>query len=47
MGHTTSSTAKPELLTLAVTQGTYRVWIANFGPGSESGTLRLTATVNR
>jgi hypothetical protein len=47
MGHTTSSTAKPELLTLAVTQGTYRVWIANFGPGAESGTLRLTATVNR
>ena len=47
LGHTTAVTAKPERLTVNVTQGNYRVWVANFGPSSESGTLQMTATVSR
>lgn len=47
MGRTTAVTAKPERLTVNVTQGVYRVWVANFGPTAESGTLQLTATVAR
>lgn len=47
VGRTTAVTAKPERLTVNVMQGNYRVWIANFGPSSESGTLQMTATVSR
>jgi hypothetical protein len=47
VGRTTSTFAKPETLTVNVNAGNYRVWIANFGPGSESGTLAVSATVTR
>lgn len=47
VGRTTAVTTKPERLTVNVTQGNYRVWVANFGPSSESGTLQMTATVSR
>ena len=47
LGNTIAVTTKPERLTVNVTQGNYRVWVANFGPGSESGTLQMTATVSR
>jgi hypothetical protein len=47
VGRTTAVSTKPERLTVNVTQGNYRVWVANFGPGSESGTLQMTATVSR
>ncbi len=43
---TTSTTAKPETVTFNVTPQTYRIWVLNFGPGSESGTLAVT-TVTR
>jgi hypothetical protein len=45
LGHTTAVTAKPEQLAVLVTRGNYRVWVANFGPSTESGTLRMTATI--
>jgi hypothetical protein len=44
IGRTTSTSSKPERLTVNVTPGNLRVWAANFGPSSESGTLSLTAT---
>jgi hypothetical protein len=47
VGRTVSTTAKPERLTVNVNQGNYRLWIANFGPSTESGTLQATATVTR
>jgi hypothetical protein len=47
VGHTTAVTAKPEQLTVTVARGNYRVWVANFGPSAETGTLRMTATVSR
>lgn len=47
VGRTTAVTTKPERLTVNVIQGNYRVWVANFGPSSESGTLQMTATVSR
>jgi hypothetical protein len=47
VGRTTAVTTKPERLTVNVTQGNYRVWVANFGPSAESGTLQMTATVAR
>src|SRR5262245_6581336 len=47
MGRTTSSVTKPERLTVNVTQGTVRVWAANFGPQSESGTLSITVSGTR
>jgi hypothetical protein len=47
LGRTTATTAKPERLTVNVAQGNYRLWIANFGPSTESGTLQATATVTR
>ena len=47
MGRTTAVSTKPERLTVDVTRGNYRVWIVNYGPGAESGTLQLTATVSR
>jgi hypothetical protein len=47
VGRTTAVTTKPEQLTVSVTQGNYRVWVANFGPTAETGTLRMTATVSR
>lgn len=47
IGRTTAVTTKPERLTVNVTQGNYRVWIANFGSSSETGTLQMTATVSR
>ena len=37
----TSRTQKPERVTFSASSGRYRVWVANFGPGSESGTLRV------
>ena len=39
---TSSSTAKPERLNADVTPGIVRVYILNWGPGTESGTLQLT-----
>lgn len=40
-----SSTAKPERLTLGVSGGSvYRIWVANFGPGSDSGQLEVGLT---
>ena len=47
IGRTVSPTAKPERLTVNVAQGNYRLWIANFGPSTESGTLQASATVTR
>jgi hypothetical protein len=47
IGRTTATTTKPERLTVSVTQGNYRLWIANFGPSTESGTLQASATVTR
>jgi len=47
VGRTTAVTTKPETLTVNVTPGNYRVWVANFGPSAETGTLRMTATVTR
>lgn len=47
IGRTTSVSSKPERLTVNVSAGSYRLWIANFGPGAESGTLQLSATVTR
>jgi uncharacterized protein YfaP (DUF2135 family) len=36
---------KPERLSFALTaSGTYRVYVANFGPGQESGTLEIGIT---
>jgi hypothetical protein len=47
IGRTTATTVKPERLTVNVSQGNYRLWIANFGPSTESGTLQASATVTR
>jgi hypothetical protein len=47
VGRTTAVTTKPEQLTVIVSRGNYRVWVANFGPSAESGTLRMTATVTQ
>jgi hypothetical protein len=47
IGRTTSTSAKPERLTVSVTPGPVRVWAANFGPTSESGTLAITVTGTR
>jgi hypothetical protein len=47
VGRTTATAVKPERLTVNVSQGNYRLWIANFGPSTESGTLQATATVTR
>jgi hypothetical protein len=47
IGRTTATATKPERLSVAVTQGNYRLWVANFGPSTESGTLQATATVTR
>ena len=47
IGRTVSTAAKPERLTVPVAQGNYRLWIANFGPATESGTLQASATVTR
>ena len=47
VGRTTAVTAKPEQLSVIVGEGNYRVWVANFGPSAESGTLRMTATVTQ
>ncbi len=46
-GRTTSTAAKPELLSVSVTPGNVRVWAANFGPRSESGTLAITVSGTR
>jgi hypothetical protein len=35
---------KPERLTLAVQQGTLRIWLANFGPTNESGNVEIGLT---
>lgn len=47
VGRTTATATKPERLTVNVSQGNYRIWVANFGPATESGTLQATATVTR
>jgi hypothetical protein len=47
IGRTTSVVAKPETLTVNVTSGNYRIWVVNFGPGAESGTLSVSATGTR
>lgn len=47
VGVTTAVTTKPERLTVDVIRGNYRVWVVNFGPGTESGTLQMSATVSR
>jgi hypothetical protein len=47
IGRTTATATKPERLSVPVSQGNYRLWIANFGPSTESGTLQATATVTR
>jgi hypothetical protein len=47
LGRTTATATKPERLTVNVAQGNYRLWIANFGPATESGTLQASATVTR
>lgn len=47
IGRTTAVATKPERLTVNVSQGNYRLWIANFGPSTESGTLQASATVTR
>ena len=47
VGRTTAVTTKPEQIAVNVTSGNYRVWVANFGPSTETGTLRMTATVAR
>lgn len=47
IGRTTAVATKPERLTVNVNQGNYRLWIANFGPATESGTLQASATVTR
>jgi hypothetical protein len=39
---TNSFTNKPERLTADVSPGIVRVYVLNFGPGTESGTLQLT-----
>jgi len=35
---------KPEHLTMSVTPGMLRIWVASFGPQMESGTLLVTVT---
>jgi hypothetical protein len=47
IARTTAVATKPERLQVAVNQGNYRLWIANFGPSTESGTLQASATVTR
>jgi hypothetical protein len=47
IGRTTATATKPERLTVNVSAGNYRLWIANFGPSTESGTLQASATVTR
>jgi len=40
-----SATTKPERVTLGVTAGSnYRIWVVNFGPGFETGTLEVGLT---
>ena len=40
-----STTNKPERLTLTVTAGNnYRIWVVNFGPGFETGTVEVGLT---
>jgi hypothetical protein len=36
--------SKPEHLTMSVTPGMLRIWVASFGPQAESGTLLVTVT---
>ena len=47
IGRTTATATKPERLNVSVSPGNYRLWIANFGPSTESGTLQASATVTR
>ena len=47
VGRTTAVTTKPEQLSVLVSRGNYRVWVANFGPSAETGTLRMAATVTQ
>jgi hypothetical protein len=47
VSRTTAVSTKPERLAVDVAPGNYRVWVANFGPGAESGTLQLTVTFSQ
>ena len=43
LGSTDNPTAKPKRLTMNISPGIYRVFVANFGPaGAESGTLQIS-----
>jgi hypothetical protein len=43
LGQTSTTTAKPKQLTMNISPGIYRVFVANFGPASaESGTLQIS-----
>ena len=43
LGKTNDPTAKPKILSMNITPGIYRVFVANFGPaGPESGTLQIS-----
>jgi hypothetical protein len=45
LAEASSTTAKPERISFSVTGGSsYRIWIVNFGPGAESGTLEVGLT---
>jgi hypothetical protein len=39
-----TTTAKPKTLSLAVAPGSYTVWVANMGPGADTGTLTVAYT---
>jgi hypothetical protein len=43
LGRTDSPTAKPKRLTMNISPGIYRIFVANFGPaGAESGTVQIS-----
>jgi len=44
LAEATSTTAKPERVSLTVSAGTYRFWVLNLGPERESGTLEIGLT---
>jgi hypothetical protein len=44
LASTTSTTAKPERLSLTATTGTYRFVVFNWGPGGETGTIEVGLT---
>lgn len=42
LARSTATNSKPEVVQANVTPGNLRIWVANFGPGTESGTLAVT-----